>query len=144
MTKTEPMPAWLVRRLDEAGYIDAAMGAGRKARALTCPTCHQPLLRGLDADMCARTVDADPYPLAPESEALALLMRIRTFELRWCGDHYELDHRDRWRIRGRPATRDDVDVLAAHRCGMARLPRRTGVLRAGRVTRTVLPEEPPF
>ena len=144
MTKTEPMPAWLVRRLDAAGYIDAAMGASRKARALTCPTCRQPLLRGLDADMCARTVDADPYPLAPESEALALLMGIRTFELRWYGDHYELDARDRWRIAGRPATLPDVEVLAGHRCGAARLPRRTGVFRVGRLTRTVTPEEPPF
>jgi hypothetical protein len=144
MTKTAPMPDWLIRRLDEAGYIDARLQASRKARALPCPRCGQPLLRGLDADICARTVDTDPYPLAAESEALALLMHIRTFELRWYGDHYELDSRDRWRIAGRPATRPDVDVLAEHRCGQPTLPRRTGALRTGRPTRTVLPDECPY
>lgn len=139
-----PMPRWLVERLDAAGYIDAQMGASRKARALSCPRCGEPLLRALDADVCALTVDADPYPLAPESEALAALMEIPTFELSWRGDHYELDRRDQWRMRGRPASKPGVQILAAHRCGQARLPGRTPGGHRTVHSPAAYPDEPPF
>jgi hypothetical protein len=118
------MPTWLVRRLDNAGYIDARMGASRKARSFQCPECKRGVLRGLDADMCARTAEADPTPLTTEGEALAVLMGAATYELRWLVDHYELDQRDQWRIKGRPAGKPGIEVLVEHRHPVLKLPRK--------------------
>jgi len=118
------MPTWLVRRLDNAGYIDAAAGASRKARTFRCTECKRAVLRGLDDDMGAQTAEADPSPLTDEGEAVARLLGARTYELRWLGDHYELDRRDQWRIKGRPAGKPGIEVLVEHRHPVLKLPRK--------------------
>jgi hypothetical protein len=113
------MPQYLIDRLDRAGWIDAAMGATRQARATRCNGCHQAVIRGLTNFPGALAVDADPRPLTALGEALCLIQRRRTYELRhFPPADYDLDARDQWRRKERPAgaTRN-VDVLALHLCG---------------------------
>ena len=111
------MPSWLVERLDRAGFIDASTGAGRQARSVKCRDCGGWVMRGLTAFPMAVSVDADPRPLSMTGEALCLLMRRPTYELRFLGNTYDLDSRDQWRRRERPAgAAKQVDVLAQHRC----------------------------
>lgn len=143
---TEPMPAWLVQRLDRAGYIDATLAASRRARAAYCPRCRHIVMRGLDADWCALTVDCDPTPITAQAEALALLTRIPTFEVRWLGDRYEIDRRDQWRIKERPAgITPGIDVLVLHRCGEpARWPHAGSQLVDTTVNRANDLTDPPF
>lgn len=98
---------------------------GRAARAGTCRSCGAKVLRGLDADVCAMTATVDPDPISPQGEALARLADRRTYDLRPSGNRWELNVRDRWHIRGRPAGQPAglrFDVLAEHRCGSAALP----------------------
>jgi hypothetical protein len=112
------MPQWMIDRLDRAGWIDASTGAGRRARAAHCPGCRKPVLRGLTAFPGAISVDCDPPPLSSTAEALCLLVGRRTYELRYIGVEYDLDVRDQWRRRERPAgVTPKVDVLALHVCG---------------------------
>ena len=111
------MPSWLVERLDRAGWIDAATGAGRQARAARCPACRAQVMRGLTAVPMAVSVDCDPQPLTTTAEVLCLLVGRPTYELRFLGGRYDLDTRDKWRRRERPAgLTKQVDVLAQHRC----------------------------
>jgi hypothetical protein len=116
------MPPWLVARLEADGRIDRTTRATRRARVVACERCREPIFRGLDADWCALSRDCDPRPLDQLEEALALLNGSRTFELRWLGDHYELDMRDQFRIAGTPAlSKVGVDVLVEHDCHRASL-----------------------
>lgn len=116
------IPAWLERLLDAQGKLNRD-GISRKARAGFCRSCGQVVMRGLDADVAGLPVACDPTPLDRLGEALALLGHRETFELRWTGRTYELDHRDASKIAARPAgTARHVDVLAAHSCDSAPLP----------------------
>jgi hypothetical protein len=126
------MPDWLVLRLDSAGFIDAAAGASRKARTFRCRECKRAVLRGLDSDQCAVTVEADPTPLTDEGEAIARLLGARTYELRWLGAHYELDFRDQWRIKSRPAGKPGIEILVEHRHPVLTLPRKPPQVVPGR------------
>ena len=117
-TDSSSLPSWLIDRLDRAGWIDAATGAGRQARAARCPSCRAAVIRGLTAFPMAISVDADPAPLTATGEVLCLLVKRPTYELRYLsGGAYDLDTRDKWRRRERPAgTTKQVDVLAQHKC----------------------------
>ena len=118
MIVKQGMPEWLVERLDRAGYIDSTTAAGRQARATKCPDCHWPIIRGLTEFPGALSVDVDPPPLTATGEAVCLILGRSTYELRWLGNRYELDTRDQWRRRERPAgMTKQVDVLAKHICG---------------------------
>ncbi len=114
------MPDWLVRHLQNIG----AMGndrVGRKVHTRQCRHCRYPILVGLDNDRCALPAYADPLPLSPLGEAVALLSGRSTYALRMGLGFCELQRRDRWQIEGTPAgTR--LDVLASHVCGGGSLP----------------------
>jgi hypothetical protein len=117
--ESQEMPQWLVDRLDQAGWIDAATAASRNTAARTCTGCRKPVLRGLTAFPMAISVDVDPWPLTAAAEAVCLLMGRATYELRHLHPHYDLDSRDQWRRKERPAgASPGVDVLAAHQCGV--------------------------
>jgi hypothetical protein len=142
---TNPMPAWLRARLEADGRIDATTGATRRARAWTCGRCGGSIFRGLDADIGALSRDCDPRPLNRIEEAIALLDHRRTFELRWLGDHYELDSRDQWRITSRPAlSTAGVDILVEHECGCIFGSGSAPSMIPAPTIRAPLPETPPF
>lgn len=126
-TSVTTMPDWLVRHLQTIG----AMGndrVGRRARLTRCRYCPCSILVGLDADRCAWVARADPLPLAPIGEALAILSGRTTYTLHVGIGRLELQARNRWQIQAAPAgTR--YDVLAAHVCGGVRLPQAPSVNR---------------
>lgn len=117
-----PMPDWLKRRLENAGLMDPATGATRRARAARCAACRRPVMRGIDLDYSGLAVDCDPTPLSPEGELSALLAGRRTYTLRWLGERYEIDRRDIEQITGSPAGTPRLDVLVLHACNGAPLP----------------------
>lgn len=139
------MPNWLIDRLDRAGWIDATTGAGRHARAAKCPACGGHVMRGLTEHPMAISVDADPHPLTATGEAVCVILGRPTYELRYlAGRRYDLDHRDQWRRKGRPAgvTRN-VDVLAAHICQRPPPPPWAPTM-LDEPTHATTPEEPNF
>ena len=112
------MDAWLEHLLIERGYLDPFTGGTRSARGAPCPKCQAPVVRGLDAEWCALSVDADPRPLTQWGELAAIMAKRSTYELTRHGDRLELDRRDQWRIKDRPAGGPGWrgDVLALHVC----------------------------
>lgn len=108
----------IARILEAQGHT--ANGIGRRVRATACPTCRQPTLTGLDADTAAFTATADPAPLDPLGEALAVLAGRTTYELHHAGSRLELERRDSFAMRTPAGAK--TDVLAEHRCGAPPLP----------------------
>jgi hypothetical protein len=109
------IPTWLQTHLDAVGAWNAD-GISRAARAGYCRGCGRVVLRGLDADRAALPVAADPEPLNVLGEFLALSVGRKTFDLHWRG-RYELDPREPWHIRARPAQlRGKSAVVVEHSC----------------------------
>jgi hypothetical protein len=119
------------------GRSDAG-GMIRQARASTCPTCGGWRIHGLDADMAALPAMCDPEPLSALGEAQATILGLRTYDLSRCGAGYQLDGRDHFHVKGRPAGSGVVDVLAEHRCGAA-LDRASPVLQLRRPSTDTVP-----
>lgn len=115
-TTTRPAPArWLLAHLIATGHLTET-GLSRRARIRTC-RCHAAVLAGLDAETCAFEVAADPTPLNPLGEALAIVEGQRTWSLHREGGRWVLDRRDAWHITAHPAgTRPREDVVREHRC----------------------------
>lgn len=101
------MPAWLVRALEEK------TGGFRAARWIRCPHCHQLILEGLDDDICAFTVRADPTPITLEQEQLCATIGRPTYTVT-TGTRLELDRRT-WRHLGYPSPL--APIVPEHRCG---------------------------
>jgi hypothetical protein len=140
----QTLPAWLLRRLDENGVIDIATGATRKARPAKCRKCGACVVRGLNDDIMAWSVDCDPEPLTPEGEALARIAGIAVYELNLWAGRPQLDRRSAWRIASAPAGTDRTDILAEHQCAPALpLPRGPSRLPVPAQPQD-LPEDPPF
>lgn len=111
------IPTWLQRQLEQAGRWNSD-GVSRRLSASRCRQCHAQVVRGLDADVAAVTVVADPQPVDQLGEALALMSGRGTWQLLHRDGGWSLSPRDQWRIAaGKPAT-----VLAEHRCGSPPLP----------------------
>lgn len=133
------IPDWLARHLEDTGKLGPDR-IGRAARLHRCKHCGRHILTGLDNDMCASVANADPTPLSPLGEALALIGGRTTYALHQATDRLELQVRDRWQITGAPAgTR--YDVLPAHTCDAVDLPVVESVHR--RYT-AALPDQPPY
>ena len=90
--------------------LHSARRIGRRV-LLIKHSCGQYVLRGLDADRCALTVLADPYPLSALGEVGALGLGRPTYYLH----RGELEPRDRWNIPGHLPSHDLL-VVAAHDC----------------------------
>ncbi len=93
-------------------------------RATWCPTCHTPILAGLDAEVCAFTARTDPEPLNALGEALARIAGRNTYEIRTVGRVARLRYRNAGAITSRPAgapahALTGYDVVAAHTCHAA-------------------------
>jgi hypothetical protein len=109
------IPAWLQAHLTATGAFNGD-GVSRRARAGLCRSCGRVVLRGLDADAAAMAVAVDPEPLNALGEFLALSVGRVTFDLTW-RLRYELDPRDAWHIRTRPAAvRGKSAVVVQHSC----------------------------
>lgn len=133
------IPNWLAKHLEDAGKLGPDR-IGRAARAHRCKACGQLILTGLDNDMCASIANADPTPVSPLGEALALIGGRRTYTLHQTTDRLELQIRDRWQIAGSPAgTR--YDVLPEHTCEAIDLPAAESVRQRYVVA---LPDQPPY
>ena len=114
------IPAWLAKHLETTGAGNPDR-IGRAARIHHCKHCGRYILTGLDNDMCAGVANADPTPLSPLGEALALIGGRRTYALRQSSGRLELQLRDQWQIEGSPAgTR--YDIVPAHTCEAVDLP----------------------
>jgi hypothetical protein len=133
------IPAWLAKHLEDTGKLGPDR-IGRAARLHHCKSCGRYILTGLDNDMCASVAHADPTPVSPLGEALALIGNRRTYTLHQTTDRLELQVRDRWQIAGTPAgTRHDV--LPEHTCDAIDLPAAESVHQ--RYT-AALPDNPPY
>jgi hypothetical protein len=103
------------------------------------------VVQGLCADWGGYVVECDPEPLSRTGEALALMTDRATFQMRWCGDRYELDRRDHFRIRGNPPGTNGHDVLVRHHCDIPSdaIPHMESVLN-DEIVVIPLPDKPPF
>lgn len=105
-----PMPAWLLRKLDADGYIDAEQAASRRAR-VTRHHCGTWVWLGIDSDTAGWTYRADTTPLSPRGIALALLSRRTVLHVRVLGGRHELAVP--WNPSNPPP---GADALAVHHC----------------------------
>lgn len=122
------IPAWLQR---------TRAGEAFRAVALrTCHRCRSPILVGLDADMCAITVRADPTPLTQLGEAIAVLQGRTTYDLVSYDGRKELNPRNAHHIKSERR----YTILADHHCGQS----LTAHAESSSTDRKRLPEEPPF
>lgn len=108
---------WLRDHLIRQGRM-TERGITRRARTRICRRCNADVLAGLDDYVAAIEVAADPVPLSPLGEALALAKGHRTFGLHKEGGTWVLDRRDGDHIAHHPAgTRNREDVVPSHVCG---------------------------
>lgn len=134
------LPPHIRRHLQATGVL-TDRGTSRRARLIECRFCRAWVVAGLDADVAAFDSSADPTPLTPTGEVLALLDGRATFDLTERRDRSELDYRDAAVITGHPADRGRV--LAEHRCGLP-VP-TTWAAPPQQATRTATdPDTPPF
>lgn len=108
------IPGWLRQTLIDDGVLSADR-IERRARLSRCRRCHQPILVGLDADMCAFPAIVDPFALDESGELKALINERSTYRVFETFERVELDHRTPWHIAGTPPTQ--CVVFAEHKCG---------------------------
>jgi hypothetical protein len=66
----------------KAAYVaEQAEQSRRAAKAIECPRCGAPCLRGDDDDQCAATVTVDTQPIDPVMEMLTILNGQLTYDL---------------------------------------------------------------
>ena len=114
--KKPGMDDWLKTQLENK------TGGFRAARWGRCPGCQELTLHGMDADLCAGMVTADPTPLSPQQEHACMIVGRPTFALKPRGTSYELsDRRGAYLYGSRPPDHRGKTVIPAHQCG-ARFP----------------------
>ncbi len=104
-------PSWLRDALITKGVLTPS-GLSRKWKIRTCRGCQAWILAGLDSNVAALEVQADPVQLTVEGEAQALLDNRATYD----DDGTSLSRRLHWHVTGRPAGQEHR-VLPQHRCG---------------------------
>jgi len=123
------IPAWILRERRGEAF--------RSACLQRCTKCRAPILYGLDADLCALSVKADPTPLTPLGEAIALLGGRRTFHLTDIAGRIEITMRDQWAIGGESAHL----VVPEHKCNSRLDAHMQPHIRRARY---VVPDEPQY
>lgn len=109
-----PAPAKKTRRkVPEKILAQRGGSAFRNAALRPCRTCRRMVLYGLDADVCALSVTADPAPITALGETVALLAGRATYHLAAAAGRRQLHYRDAWAIEGERKS----PVVAEHRCG---------------------------
>ncbi|MEU1449882.1 hypothetical protein [Streptomyces mirabilis] len=98
-------PKWLAERIDERSD---------HVRQATCPRCHCPVLRARAGRVAALDVIADPEPIDPTAEILALLEGRLTWHLTTSALGVQrITWRTHFHIRAGPARHP---VIADHQC----------------------------
>jgi hypothetical protein len=93
-------------------------GTTRRAQPRLCRTCNAHVITGLDSNLAALAITADPTPLDQLGELTALTQGRRTVTLEPDGPRrLVLNYRDAGRIRHRPPGGLRYDVLPEHACG---------------------------
>lgn len=126
---TPGIPAWILHERRGEAF--------RSACLQRCTKCQAPVLYGLDADICALSVKADPTPITPLGEAIALLDGRRTFTLTDIAGRIEITTRDHWAIGGE----SKHPVIPEHKCN-SKLDAH--MQPTARRTRYVVPDEPQY
>lgn len=103
------LPPHVLQALVDAGHVTERL-TSRKAKPRRCRRCGRGVLSGLDGDVLAFDVDADPIALTPSGEVGALLAGRRTYALRTAG-RPELDR------RLSPHRSAEAVVVPEHDCG---------------------------
>lgn len=106
------LPQWLAAELQEKH-------PNRMARTATwtrCGKCKEIILTGLDADLLATAVHADPTPLTDHQELAALLTGRRTFNIDHDGPGARIHYRTRWEMLT-PPSRNSQPTIPEHACG---------------------------
>jgi hypothetical protein len=104
--------------------LETKTGGFRAAHWERCRNCDQLTLHGMDADIAAGMVTADPTPLSPLQELACIIVSRETYTLSPKKDSgaYELSDRQaahRWGPR--PPNHNGRLIVPAHQCG-ARFP----------------------
>lgn len=111
-----PMADWLKEQLENK------TGGFRAARWNRCPNCQELTLHGMDADLCAGMVTADPTPLSQQQEHACMITGRPTYTLKPRGNSYELnDRRGAYLYGSRPPDGRGKLIIPEHKCG-ARFP----------------------
>lgn len=105
------LPAHVRTHLETTTGVDPT-GTRRAAARTTCRTCRAPVIRALDGDVLAFEVTADPIPLDPVGELLAIAAGRRTYDAVTVRGRIELEPRRPTHI---PIRRHPI--LADHHCG---------------------------
>lgn len=122
--------------------LETKTGGFRAATWQRCRNCNELTLHGMDADICAEMVTADPTPLNPQQELACFIIGRPTFTLtpRAGSTSYELsDRRTAYRYGPRPPDHGSRTIIPAHQCG-ARFP---GFIKRP-TTKETQGHEPPF
>lgn len=108
------MPNWVTEMLEQERAPIA-----RRAIFRYCERCQQITVVGLDGDVAAFKVTADPTPLNARQELACHLAGRRTWSLTVRNRSLELDVREP--ANARPAGHEPFHVVPKHQCG-ARFP----------------------
>lgn len=100
------LPGWLRKELE------TRTGGFRHASWNRCPRCRAIILEGLDDDIAAFTVQADPTPINIDQENICHTIGRHTYTAT-IGKNIELNHRTTY-AAGRPSRHP---IVPAHRCG---------------------------
>lgn len=139
------MQQWIEQHLIDQGVISAS-GIGRRVVLRRCRACSVWTFQGLDADTMAGEAVTELYPLDALGEATALFGGLKTYNLTYRGDHYELDWRNPIEVQGNaPGSQVGVDVVHEHKCGVhIRTAQGTNIRKRMSKSRSECFEEPPF
>lgn len=125
------LPQWVTDQLNTNPPI------GRRALFTRCRKCKEIVLRGLDADILAMEVTADPTPLDPMQELACVLTGRATYQANVGGDEIKIiDRQLRYTTAGVPPPRP---IIPEHVCG-----RRFPGFIIEPVTQTERAKNPPF
>jgi hypothetical protein len=119
----KPAPAtWGFEMAAVPSWLRAKVTPSRRGVTVAkCRDCKAPILTGLQDDMAAHVVKVNATPLSRMGELAALMLGLRTYELRRHQQTLALWQRDRWQIKGRdPGIK--FDVVTDHVCFPTSLP----------------------
>lgn len=133
--KKPGMDDWLKQQLE------TKTGGFRAAHWKRCTDCGELTLHGMDADLCAGMVTADPTPLSPQQEHACMITGRPTYTLKPRGNSYELNDRSGAYLYGtRPPDGRGKTIVPEHLCG-ARFP---GFIPTPKQQQETTHEQPPF